>query len=73
MDSDDSVTPYYLSDLYACTHAGIGLVVQSLNHVRKMVKLFMNTSCRRNIKCMIHLTSQNGKRTIFVTKRLYFQ
>lgn len=35
VDSDDSVTPYYLSDLYACTHAGIGLVVQSLNHVRK--------------------------------------
>lgn len=35
VDSDDYITPDYLSDLYACTHSGIGLVVQSLKHIRE--------------------------------------
>lgn len=35
VDSDDYVTPDYLSDLYDCTHSGIGLVVQSLKHIRE--------------------------------------
>ncbi len=35
VDSDDYVASDYLSDLYDCTHSGIGLVVQSLKHIRE--------------------------------------
>lgn len=39
VDSDDYVTSDYLSDLYACIHSGIGLVVQSLKHIRESGEL----------------------------------
>ncbi len=35
VDSDDYVTPGYLSDLYACVGTGIELVIQSLKHIRE--------------------------------------
>ena len=39
VDSDDYVTPDYLSDLYACVEAGTGLVMQSLKHIRESGEL----------------------------------
>ncbi|MBW9199922.1 glycosyltransferase family 2 protein [Bacteroidales bacterium SW299] len=42
VDSDDYVTPDYLSDLYDCTKEGIGLVVTHSKHIKENGELLYN-------------------------------
>lgn len=50
VDSDDYVTPDYLSDLYSCTDEGIELVFHSLKHIRENGELLYDYNLPKGVK-----------------------
>ena len=50
VDSDDYVTPDYLSDLYSCLDVGIDLVVHSLKHIRENGELLYDYNLPEGVK-----------------------
>lgn len=70
VDSDDYIASYHLSDLYTCTGLDIGLVVQSLKHIRENGEMLYDyclpkgekVYAKSNFACMVkeQYLSQRG-------------